>query len=291
MKPLGSLAAMSVLVACLVGSSIVQAAGSAKPSSALGPPAIATAGQLHLAADFSAAPNQFIENGTMKGIDPDLCGAIGKALGLKITWTNLPFDGLIPGLLAGRFDALCTAVFITAQREKVMNMIPYVRWGDSLAIPRSNPDHISCPHNAYAVCFGQLAGVTVATTAGGAEQAQLQHENSLLSAAGKRPINILAFDANTQAYQALLNGTAAAVYVNDPQIHFFETQHPGRFITAFSGFDPLQLGLTTRKNDTALATALQQALTHIKASGIYQKILKKWGVEAVPSFTINPPAA
>jgi polar amino acid transport system substrate-binding protein len=245
---------------------------------------------LHLAADFSAAPNQFIQNGQRRGLNPDLCGAIGKELGVKVVWTNLPFDGLIPGLLAKRFDALCTSVFITAAREQVMYMVPYVRWGDSLAIPSANPHHISCARNAFTACFNELSGLTIATTAGGAEEAQLKQVNTTLQNAGKSAIHILAFDTNTQAYQALLGGQADGVYVNDPQIHFFEKQHPGRFITAFAGFSPLQLSLTTRKDDLPLAKALQSALKHLKKTGSYQRILRKWGVLPASTFAINPPA-
>jgi len=284
-------AVMGVLVAILASLVIVATptAHSANPAP-LAPPLVATKGILHLAADFSAAPNQFIQNGNRRGLNPDLCGAIGKQLNVKIEWTNLAFDGLIPGLLAKRFDALCTSVFITAAREQVMYMVPYVRWGDSLAIPSNNPHHISCPHNNYSACFTQLAGLTIATTAGGAEEAQLKLENTALQKAGKATITINAFDTNTQAYQALLGGQADGVYVNDPQIHFFEKQHPGRFKTAFAGFSPLQLSLTTRKDDLPLAKALQRALKQLKKSGTYQRILRKWGVLPASTFAINPPA-
>jgi len=53
---------------------------------------------LNLAADFTASPNQFISNGKNDGLDVALCQAMASQMGVTIKWTNLAFDGLIPGL-------------------------------------------------------------------------------------------------------------------------------------------------------------------------------------------------
>jgi polar amino acid transport system substrate-binding protein len=47
--------------------------------------------------------------------------------------------------------------------------------------------------------------------------------------------------------------------------------------------------LTTLKSNTTLANALVKALKMMKANGTYAAIIKKWNLEPVSSFTINPP--
>jgi polar amino acid transport system substrate-binding protein len=250
-------------------------------------------GTLQLAADFSVAPNQYIQNGRHVGIDPDICDATAKQLNVGVQWTNLSFDSLIPGLLAHRYDALCTGVFITKAREQVMNMVPFVQWGATIGVPKADAAKYSCaPSGAnYTPCFMKLAGQAVATQAGGVEDQILEQMNTKLSAAGKPQIHILAFAQNTQAYQALTNGSAQALFVDDPQFFFFNKLHGNQYTAVFSGLDPTPLALTTPKNNIALAKALESALTALKRSGEYQKILAQWHVQAVPQFTINPPAA
>lgn len=253
-----------------------------------------TPGQINFAADFTAAPNQFYQSGKPDGLDPQLCSAIAADMGLKPVWTNLTFDSLIPGLLAHRFDALCTAVFVTKEREAVLNMVPYVQWGDAMGVPKSEAAKFDCEPTGgnYNRCFEKLAGLTVATTSGGEEQPQLVAANKVLTAAGLKPMNILAFDGNTQAYQALENKTAAAVWLDDPQVHYFDVvQQHGAYVEAFSGFESDELALTTPKSNVALARAFQKALNKMHKNGTYQTILARWGVEPVSSFAINPPAS
>jgi polar amino acid transport system substrate-binding protein len=241
---------------------------------------------LDLAADFTASPNQFISNGKNDGLDVALCQAMAAKMGVTVKWTNLTFDALIPGLQAGRYDALCTAVFITKAREQVMNMVPYVQWGDTMAVKKSDAAQYAC--SGSSPCWSKFAGKKVATEAGGAEVTQLEQVNKTLSA----PMTILQFASNVQIYQAIANGSVDAIYVNDPQFAYFNKTNGNNGYTAiFTGVDSTPLALTTLKSNTALAQSFVTALSAMKADGTYQKILKDWGVEAVPSFAMNPPAS
>jgi polar amino acid transport system substrate-binding protein len=243
-------------------------------------------GVLNLAADFTASPNQFITNGKNDGLDVALCQAMGSGMGVTVKWTNLTFDALIPGLQANRYDALCTAVFITKAREQVMNMVPYVQWGDTMAVKKSVAAQYAC--SGSSPCWSKFAGKKVATEAGGAEVTQLQDISKTLSS----PMTILQFASNVQIYQAIANGSVDAIYVDDPQFAYFNRTNGNNGYTAtFTGVGATPLALTTLKSNTALAQAFVSSLTAMKADGSYQKILKEWGVEPVSSFAMNPPAS
>ncbi|WP_229674203.1 transporter substrate-binding domain-containing protein [Nakamurella endophytica] len=243
-----------------------------------------TPGVLKLAADFSSSPNQFLNNGKEDGLNPALCTAIAGKLGVRIEWTNLAFDGLIPGLQAGRYDALCTSVFITAEREKVMNMVPYVQWGNTMGVKKAAKAGYDCPKTP---CWEAFAGKKVAAPSGGSEVAQLQEANKTLSP----PMQILPFESNVQVYQALQNDSVDAAYVNDPQFAYFNKTNGDEYATVMTGVESRALALTTVKKNTALADALIRGLQAIKADGSYQKILKDWGIAGVDDFTINPAPA
>ena len=243
-----------------------------------------TPGVLKLAADFSSSPNQFLNNGKQDGLNPALCTAVAAKLGVKIEWTNLGFDGLIPGLQAGRYDALCTSVFITADREKVMNMVPYVKWGNTMGVKKAAVSKYDCPKSP---CWEAFAGKKVATPSGGSEVAQLQAANKTLS----KPIEILQFESNVQVYQALQNDSVDAAYVNDPQFAYFNKTNGSEYGTVMTGVESKSLALTTVKKNTVLANALISGLQQIKADGTYKKILDAWGIAGVDDFSINPAPA
>lgn len=292
----GSRNASSATTTPPVASTTAGTAASGGSSSAGSTPAnlnLKQSGVLELAADFSVPPNQYLAGSQYQGIDPDICNAVANVLHLKVKWTNLAFDSLISGLQAHRYDALCTGVFITAPREQVMNMIPYVQWGVTMGVKTSTASNFSCTPQGgnFLPCFEKFSGKTVSTESGGFEEQLLQTANSQLKSQGKSPMNILGFAQTTQAFQAFQNGTAQGVWVDDPQFYFFNSNNGNKYTAAFGGDQPTPLSLTTTKQNTALAQAFVDALNTLKSNGTYQSILKKWHVQAVPSFTINPPVS
>ena len=255
--------------------------------------ALLNPGEIVLAADFGAPPNQFITpEGVMDGVNPDLCGSIAAKLGLKIKWQNLSFPGLIPGLQANRFDALCTGVFINEDRKQIMNMVPYMQFGGGLLVKAGNPKGLTCKPTlgqdaSFDACFEKLIGQKVSVAAAGTTFNQLDAYNKKFAAAGKGAITLATFDSNAEAFQALVNDQVAAFYASDPQCTFFALQNPGKYELAFQGYAPSPLSIVTLKANRELADAMKWALEQMKKEGSYQKILTKWGVASVDSFEIQ----
>ena len=82
-----------------------------------------------IGSSFSQTPWGFYDdNQQPTGIDVSMCGALAKEMGAKeVEFVNLDFKGLIPALQADRFNMVCAGVYITAEREAVVTMVPYVR--------------------------------------------------------------------------------------------------------------------------------------------------------------------
>ncbi len=266
------------------------AANSASAQSSLPAGALNTAGTIALGADFAAAPNQFLNpDGTRDGLNVDLCGALAQRMGLKIEWVNLAFPGLVPGLQAKRFDALCTAIFINPDRLRIMNMVPYVAWGEGVMVPKASTLATGCKptagnNDSYAPCFDELAGKKVSVAAGGTTFRHLTDESARMVKAGKAAIEIRAFDSNADAIQAIASGQVDAALLNDPQAAFFINRTNQNFKMAFTNYYSNSLALATLKPNTALADAFVVALNAMKADGTYKRILDKWGVAEVASF-------
>ena len=51
---------------------------------------------------------------------------------LKPNYVDTRFTSLIPGLQAKRFELIASALFITPERQKVIDMVPYLKTGESL---------------------------------------------------------------------------------------------------------------------------------------------------------------
>lgn len=81
----------------------------------------AVAAPLNIVTDATFPPFESIDaNGKLVGYDVELMEAICKAAELECNIANAAWDGMIPGLLDGKYDALISQLTVTEKRRKVM---------------------------------------------------------------------------------------------------------------------------------------------------------------------------
>src|SRR3546814_3625962 len=73
-------------------------------------------GELTVGTEAAYEPYEFIKNGQIVGYGKDILNYMTQKLGVKLNQLNLPFQGLLPGVLAHKFYFVATSVGITAQR-------------------------------------------------------------------------------------------------------------------------------------------------------------------------------
>lgn len=90
---------------------------------------------LRVALEPAFPPYCFVDDGKVMGFDKDLLDAIAQELGLKVQYTTLSFDDIIPGVMKGDYDLGASAFIINAERlEKVECTDHYTTTGLSLVI-------------------------------------------------------------------------------------------------------------------------------------------------------------
>lgn len=77
---------------------------------------VKAAGSLKVGTETAFAPFDFIDAGEHAGLNVDVFAEIGKELGVTIEWVALPWEGVLPGLEAGKFDMVAGPATITKAR-------------------------------------------------------------------------------------------------------------------------------------------------------------------------------
>ncbi|MFF6976337.1 ABC transporter substrate-binding protein [Streptomyces sp. NPDC008343] len=251
-------------------------------------------GVIKVGSDIAYAPVEFKDSaGKTVGIDPDLAAAMGKQLGVTFEFENGTFDSLITGLRSDRYDIAMSAMTDTKDRQEGIDsetgkkvgegvdFIDYFTAGVSIYTQKGKNTDIKT--------WSDLCGKKIVVQRGTVSEDLAKAEAKKCT--GGKTITIEAFDNDQQAQTRLRSGGAAAGSSDFPVAAYaVKTSGGGNdFQLVGEQVEAAPYGIAVAKNDTQLRDALKAALDAIIANGEYDKVVKKWGVEAgaVKEATIN----
>lgn len=104
------------------------------------PPAAADSLQLRIGTEGAYPPfNYFTANGKLAGFDIDIASALCTRLKASCTFVAQDWDGIIPGLMAGKYDVIVASMFITDQRkQQVLFTDPYQKSAMTFVVPKDS---------------------------------------------------------------------------------------------------------------------------------------------------------
>lgn len=248
----------------------------AVPDSALTKP-----GTLVMSTNPTLPPLQYVDQtGTLKGMRVELGKEIAKRLCLTPEYIRIEFSAMIPGLQAGRWDMINTGIFFTAERAKLMQMIPYEKQAISVSVPAGKAGSVAKTED--------LAGKTVGVEIGGFEETKTKALNEELKGKGLAPMTIRTFDNFALAYQALRAGQVEAVVSIDGVAKEYADR--GDFARALSGLYATPVAVAFKSKP--LADAVLKAMNEMKADGSYQKLFDSYGALPVDGdLAVSGPAS
>lgn len=267
-----ALAGTAVAVAALSSAPAVASSGGVPAVEKLVPAAIKAKGTLTVASDATYAPDEFISGGKVVGMDADLMDAIGKAMGLKVTITNVTFDDIIPSMLSGRYMIGASSFTDTKKREKQVTFVDYANVGESFYTLASGGAKIS---GITGIC-----GLTVAVESGTTEADDAKAQSTKCTKAGKKAVNVAVYPGQNGANLAVSDGHAQVGFADTPVAAYQVTQSHGKFKLVGAAYAKSPYGLAIAKT-TGLAPAVKAAVLYLIKNGTYGKIFKKWNVESI----------
>jgi polar amino acid transport system substrate-binding protein len=243
------------------------------------PDSVAKAGALTVGIDATYAPNEYKDaDGNPIGWDVDLANAIGAKLGVKVEYTISKFDNIIPSITGGRYDLGVSSFTDTVEREKQVDFVNYYNAGVLWAAQK---DKTVDPDNA--------CGLKVAVEAGTYEDTdELPAKSKACTDAGKAAIQVLKFDGQDQATNALVLGQVDAMSADSPITEYAISKQSDKIAAAGKTFDIAPYGIAVNKG-APLTDVIKNTLQALIDDGSYTKILTKWGVQdgAVTAADVN----
>lgn len=224
-----------------------------------------------VATEARFAPFEFVEDGKIVGYSADIMAEVMKALpGVELKRLDLPWQGILPGLAAGRFDYVVTSVTVTPERMKAYHLSAPIADATMALLKRKGDATITKPED--------IAGKAVGSQAGSAQLAALETFAATLKDKGG-PVTVSTYTDFSEAYADLGAGRIQAVVNSLPNLLEAARQRPDVFEVVLPTFGPKTYFSWAGRNDAESASlnALMDAeLVKLNTSGKLAELQKKW---------------
>lgn len=224
--------------------------------------AVKASGTFRFANSGAYPPFSFVDDANeVVGFDVDIGNEIAKRLGVEGVNVSTAWDGIIAGLLAGKYDSIIGSMTITAERENVVDFVgPYYRSGRGVFVVEDSPlqklDDLK----------DKTIGVTLGET----------HEKWAREHGGWE---IRTYKGLPELFLELKAGRIDAMIVDSVPVAIAvkQTGEKVRVLDTpeFEGTED-RIGIAIRKGNPELKAAMQKALDDMMADGTYEAISAKW---------------
>ncbi|UNE54759.1 transporter substrate-binding domain-containing protein [Bartonella machadoae] len=226
----------------------------------------ANAQTLKIASDASYPPFSYIDsNNKLQGFDIDISYALCKKMNVECTLITQNFEGMIPGLLAKKYDAIISSLAPTQERlQKIDFTDPY--YHTALAIIVSKDSEMK--EISAAAFKGKNLGVQSNTT-----QAAYAEDHYAPEGA-----NIKLYPTVIEVNRDLLSRRLDVMIVDKIQaLNWLENE--GKDCCKLLGtLEEIKfpIAIALRQNNNDLKNKLNKAIKEIRLDGTYDNIMKKY---------------
>lgn len=209
-------------------------------------------------------PNSFVDprSRTIVGYEVDLCKAIAKKIGVKLTIKQLAVAARIPELQQGRVDILAAALTHTREREAVI---------DFSLTTFVTGQRVMVRKDSGITRLAQLAGKKVVTVRGGTQEPNIRRVVP--------NVEVVTFETAPQAFVALQQRKAVG-FVNDEVslLDAYAKLGPAQrnFVLLEQNISTEALALGLRKNEPAFKKVVDDTLRELEKSGEAERLFMHW---------------
>ncbi|MCB1696242.1 MAG: transporter substrate-binding domain-containing protein [Halioglobus sp.] len=209
-------------------------------------------------------PLAFQQDGQIVGVEADNARAVGEIIGRKISLLSMPFEKLMPALLAGEIDVIMSGFSVTGERSaQVLFTDSYMLVGQMAILHRDKIARFAQPWSIYRP--GVRVGVEPGTTGAAYAERELKEAE-------------VKFYQDSAAAFAGLRADEIDLYIHDAPTSWqlATSRENADLISLYSPMTEEMLAWAVRPGDDVLAGELNRALRVMKTNGTLQYILNRW---------------
>lgn len=269
MNTLLALSRRAVLSAAIAGLAVASAAP-ASAQDAL--EELKAKGSVRVAIGNEPPYTELKSDGSVSGAAPDVARAVFKKLGIdKLEPVVSEYGAMIPGLQAGRFDAVTAGLFMKPQRcNAVAYSEPVLCDAEAFLVKKGNPKKLTTFKS-----IAESDDATIGAPGGGTEER--------LSLEAGVPRNRVIVVPDTQSGLTMLQQGRIDVYSLPVLSINALAEKAGGDVEVVAPVEDSPIacdGAAFRKDQTALRDAFDKGLAELKESGEFAQLIEPYGFSA-----------
>lgn len=211
--------------------------------------------------------NNLEADGTLTGFDVDIAKALCEEMKAECTFVTQEWDGMIPALIAKKFDAIIASMSITEERKQQVDFSKkYYNTPPAIVVPKDS----------------ELTEATAEALAGKTLGAQSSTTHSNYAEAHMKGAELKLYPTADEYKLDIANGRVDAVIDDVVVLSEWLKSDDGACCKLLGTLpvDPVingeGAGIAVRKGETDLADKFTNAIAAIRANGKYQEINAKY---------------
>ena len=224
--------------------------------------------------DITFYPYEYMEKNKPAGFDIEFLDGLAKVMGMTAENIDTRFPNLISGLQAGRFDITNSSMYITADRMKVIDMVPYLKSGESILAVKGSAYQPKTPEEFCGHKIGSMGATSWLQ-----QLQKLSAEYCVKN--GLQPIAISEYGTDPQTTQAML-AHAVEAQITDAAVARGVVDKLGDRVVISSQtlIYPVLNGFGVKKGNDEVRNALIQGLEKYSKTPEYAALLDKYKFQA-----------
>ena len=231
--------------------------------------AIMSANVITVGTEAHYPPMEFLEDGKIVGYGSDILAHVVADLGVELDQLELPWQGILPGILAKKFDLVATSVAITPERAVKYAYTRPVATFQSMIIRHANDDSIAGMED--------LNGKVVGAELGSIMVEQLEAVDAELKANGGSGFaEIKAFTSTDDMRISLASGQIDLGTIPSIALGMMQKQRPGVFAQAVNIGEVKLFAWVTHPDSLDLRDRVSEVILRLQDDGTLGDLQMKW---------------
>ncbi|WP_162798354.1 transporter substrate-binding domain-containing protein [Sulfitobacter sp. SK011] len=231
--------------------------------------AVTANGKITVATEVAYPPMEFLKDGKVVGYGKDILDLIVADMGVELEQLQLPWDGILAGVLAGKYDLVATSVAIKEDRVDKYAFTRPLAVAETMLVKRHGDNGLAG--------LGDVNGKIIGVEIGSSQAQEVEALDAELKATGGSGFaSISGFKSTDDMRLALAGGQIDIGTIPSFSLATMQEQRPDTFAQLANIGSGTLFAWVAHPNGADLRDRINESLAKLEQNGTLKELQMKW---------------